>query len=106
MEVLVVGDVAGQHVADEALLDGLAHRVQVERLVAAACTHIAEQFQGAALGGGGEGEERQVGLATPGGDRLCQQRIDFGRLQVLAGLGFGFGRAQGAAQFLGCLAGL
>ena len=34
--VPVVGDVAGQHVADEALLDGLAHRIQMERLVAAA----------------------------------------------------------------------
>ena len=43
MEVLVVGDVASEHVADEALLDGLAHRIQMERLVPAAVARFAEQ---------------------------------------------------------------
>ena len=64
----------------------------MERLVAAARAHLAEQFQGAALGGGGEGEERQVGLLATGGHRLRQQRIDFARLHILAGLDFGLGR--------------
>lgn len=33
LEVSRVGDVVGEHVEDEALLDGLAHRVEVERSV-------------------------------------------------------------------------
>ena len=43
---------------------------------------------------------------APGGHRFRQQRIDFGWLHILAGFDFGLGRAQSAAQFLGCLAGL
>ncbi|MDQ3462613.1 MAG: hypothetical protein M3471_06245, partial [Actinomycetota bacterium] len=61
----------GQHVEDEALLDGLAHGVQVERLVAVGDRVVAaEQLERAGLGGGGEGEERQVRLLAPG--RHCR----------------------------------
>ena len=35
VEVPLVGEVVGQHVLDKALLDGLAHRVQVEGLMLA-----------------------------------------------------------------------
>ena len=71
LEVGVVGDVVGEHVVDEALLDRLAHRVQVERLVLAGVgVALPEQLEGAALGGGSEGEERHVRLLAAGGDLL------------------------------------
>ena len=59
-----VGDlVAGvvlQHVQDEALLDGLLHGVQVERLRQPVRALAAEQLQGLGLRGGGESEVADV----------------------------------------------
>ena len=57
-----VGRVVREHVEDEALLDGLPHAVDVERLGLAARARAAEQLQRLALGRGGEGEEAQVRL--------------------------------------------
>ena len=82
VEVPVVGEVVGQHILDEALLDGLAHRVQVEGMVLAVRTQLAEQLQGPALGGSGEREERQVRLPTPSGHRLGEQHLGVGRVLI------------------------
>ena len=79
----VVGGVGGQDVVDEPLADGLAHRVQVERLVPVDGGVVAaEQLEGLALGGGGEGEERQVRLPAPGGHRLGEGLVDLLGRQV------------------------
>ena len=82
LEVLVVGEVVGQHVLDEALLDGLAHRVEVEGMMLSVRTQVAEQLQGPTLGCGGEREERQVRLPTPGGHSLGQQRLGVGGVLI------------------------
>ena len=66
-EVGAVGGVVGQHVEDELLLDGLAHRVEVERALRAVGSHNAEQLDRALLGGGREGEEAEVRLSASGG---------------------------------------
>ena len=57
-----IGDVVAQHVEDKALLDGLTHGVEVERLGLVVGTggqvgirRTAEQLQGLGLGGGSEG---------------------------------------------------
>ena len=72
--VRLVGDVVGEHVEDEALLDRLAHRVQVERHMPPGRRVVAaEQLQRACLRRGGEGEERQVRLLAPGGRRSGQR---------------------------------
>ena len=63
-----VGGVVRQHVQDEALLDGLAHGVEVERLVGAVGLAGAEELQRLVLGRGGEGEEADVRLAAPRAD--------------------------------------
>ena len=70
--VPLVGEVVSQNVLDEALLDGLAHRVQVEGMMLAVGAFLAEEFQGPALGSGGECEERQVGLPSSRRYRLSQ----------------------------------
>lgn len=67
-----VGDVVGQHVEDEALLDRLAHGVEVERLELPLGVARAEQLQGLGLRRGREGEETEVGWHPPGGDCLRQ----------------------------------
>ena len=102
VQVPVVGEVVGQHVLDEALLDGLAHRIQVEGLVLAVGAFHAEELQGPALGSGSEREERQVRLPTPCCHRLGQQRLRVGGIVF----DVDFGSAQNPAEFLGCLAGL
>jgi len=70
----VVGEVVGQHVEDVALLDGLAHRVDVEVHVHALLAGVrvdpvrverAEQLQCRRLRGGGERKVRQVRLLVP-----------------------------------------
>jgi len=87
--IRLVGGVVGQHIEDEALLDGLLHGVQVKRLRPAAVVGVgrAEQLQGLALRGRREGEERQVRLASAGGDG-ARQGILGGRhaLQYQAGV--------------------
>ncbi len=99
----LVGRVVGQHVVDKALLDGLAHRVQVERLVPVDLRVAAtEQLQRLALGRGGEGEEAQVGLPAPGGDGDRQGVFHRVLLEVVVALG----RAEHTAQLLGGFAGL
>ena len=99
--VALVGHVAGQHVEDEALLDGLAHRVQVEgpvRRLAVRAGHVgvalAEQLERLALGGGGEGEERQVALAPSGGGARGQRGQVVGQLVLPVALDLGLGPAQ------------
>ena len=104
VDVLVVGDVAGQHVLDEALLDGLAHRIQVERLVPAVSADITEQLQSPTLGRRGEREERQVRLVAPRRHRLGEQRLRIGHLGV--GVDLRLGRAQHPPQFCSRFAGL
>ncbi len=71
---LLVGRVVAQHVEDEALLDGLAHRVDVKRHVGRVAVggRRTEQLERAALGRGGEGEVADVGLLAAG-RHLCQQ---------------------------------
>ena len=105
MEVLVVGEVAGQHIGDEAFFDGLTHRIQVEGLVPVVFD-LAEHLEGAAFGCGSEREEGQVGLMPPCRYRLGEQRLDVGRLVLAVGVDFGLGRAQGTTQFGRGLAGL
>ncbi len=111
----LVGRVVGEHVEDEALLDGLAHGVEVERLESAGLlVPGAEHLQGPGLGGGGEGEEREVGLLAPSADGLGQGLLDrvdgLGDEPGVLGLGDGqlllVGRAEGQPQVLGGLAGL
>ena len=64
--VRLIGDVVGEHVEDEAFLDGLAHRVQVERLVlAGGGVEPPELLQHPALWRRGEGEEADVALLPP-----------------------------------------
>jgi hypothetical protein len=69
----LVGRVAREHVEDVALLDGLTHRVQVERAEqrAAVLTCLGrlptEQLEGLRLGCRGEREHRHVRLPAPGG---------------------------------------
>ena len=64
-EVTVDGGVAAQHVEDEALLDGLLHRVRVERQVLDGAIWlrrgVAEQLEGLVLRRGREGEVAGVG---------------------------------------------
>ncbi len=111
----LVGRVVGQHVEDEALLDGLAHGVEVERLERPGLgVPGAEHLQGPGLRGGGEGEEREVRLLAPGADGLRQglfDRVDgFGDEPGVLGLGGGqfllLGRTEDQSEVLGCLAGL
>ena len=56
LEGQLVAGVVLQHVEDEALLDGLLHRVEVERLRQPVRALAAEQLQRLGLGRGGEGE--------------------------------------------------
>ena len=56
----LVGRVVAQHVEDEALFDGLAHRIGVEGDEVAVRGFGAEQAQGLALGRGGERHEGHV----------------------------------------------
>ena len=86
------------------LLDGLAHRIQVERLVPAVGADVAEQLQSAALGRGGEREERQVRLVAPGRHRLGEQRLGIGHLGI--GVDLRLGQTQHPPQFCGRFAGL
>ena len=62
LEEALVGGVALEHIEDEALLDGLAHGVEVEGRGLAVGALVAEQLQGLVLGRGREGEEAHVGL--------------------------------------------
>ncbi len=108
LEEGLVGGVGGQHVVDEPLLDGLAHRVKVERLVATGVRVVAtEQLQGLGLGRGREGEEAHVLLAPPGRHRLGQRLLHVVRRQ-LGGVVVGarLGCPEHSAQFLGGVAGL
>src|SRR5262249_17306145 len=70
----LVGKVIAQYVEDEALLDGLPHRVDVERLhLAGLRIAAAEQLQRLRLGRGGEREMRQVRVPAPGQRRGSEQ---------------------------------
>ena len=59
-----VGRVVFDHVENIALLDRLAHAVEVEGFRLPAIADTAEQLQGLALGGGGKGKKADVGLGT------------------------------------------
>ena len=69
-EVGLVGRVVLQHVEDEALLDGLAHAVEVEGLRLAVGVRAPEDLQRLVLRRGGEGEEAEVGLLAAFGHGL------------------------------------
>ena len=56
----LVGRIVAEHIKDEALLDGLPHRVGVEGDEVTVRGFGAEQAQGLALGGGGECHEGHV----------------------------------------------
>ncbi len=110
----LVGRIAGEHVHDEALLDRLAHRVEVKRFVQL-CLRVQapEHLQRAPLGGGGEGEIGEVALpAAARTDRLGQcllDRVDRSREQSgVLGLRGGqlllLASPQRKAQILGGLA--
>ena len=70
-----IGRVVREHVEDEALLDGLAHGVEMEGREPVLGVLAAEELERARLGRRGEGEERQVRLATA--------RDDLGREGIL-----------------------
>ena len=101
----LVGDVAGQHVEDEPLLDRLTHRVQVKRHVPpSAAIQSAEQLQRAGLRCGGERKERQVGLLAPGGHGSGKRIL--GRVGQLVRRRGAVRRTQHLFQLGGRLAGL
>ena len=58
----IVRGVVCQHVEDEALLDGLLHRVDMERLALTLGVHAPEKLDGRRLRRGGEGEHGNVRL--------------------------------------------
>ena len=64
-EEALVGDVVLQHIEDEALLDGLPHRVEVERRGCPVGPGSSKTASGLELRRGGEGEEAEVGLPRP-----------------------------------------
>ena len=75
LPVRPVGQVIAQHVEDESLVDGLAHRVGVKRLpVAGLRVLAAEELESLVLGSCGEREIRQVRVLAPrqrrGGQRI------------------------------------
>ena len=100
----LVGGVVAQHVEDEALLDGLLHRVQVERVRHAVDALVPEQLQGLGLRGGGEREERQVLRLGPGGHLRRQHVLGVDGAAVLEIVQLG-GR-QGRLEPLGGFPGL
>ena len=57
----VVCRIICKHVADEAFLNGLFHRIEMERSEAAVRQSLAEAFEGFALGRGSESEIRGIG---------------------------------------------
>ena len=74
----LVGRVVGEDVHDEALLDGLPHRVQVEGLIDVRLgVELTEHLQGPALGRRGEREVGQVRLASAArAHRPCKCLLD------------------------------
>ena len=72
----LVGGVAREHVEDELLLDGLAHGVAVEGLELPVGPLGAEELQGLGLGGGREGERRQVRQPPAAADLLDDPVLD------------------------------
>lgn len=82
----LVGCAVGQHVKDEAFLDGLADAVQMEGLELAVRPRSPEEFQGARLGRSGKGKKRHVRQPPA---RLHLGQDPFLDLFVL-GLGSGF----------------
>ena len=112
LPVRLVGRVVGEHVEDEALLDGLAHRVEVERARSCRRGSSARTARASGPWGRGEGEERQVRLASTGrhGRRqgVLRVRRHVRRLRAFRSLELRLGgcRAEGGLQVLGGLAGL
>ena len=101
----LVGDVAGQHVEDEPLLDRLTHRVQVKGdVLPKALVHHAEQLQRAGLRRGGERKERQVRLFAS--RRCCGSQCILGRVRRLVRVGRARCRPQHFFQLGGRVAGL
>ena len=74
----LVRRVVREHVHDEALFDGLPHRVEVEGLVDLGLRIEApEHLQRPALRSGGEGEVREIWLAPAArADRLRERLLD------------------------------
>ena len=72
----LVGRVAREHIEDEALLDRLAHAVEVERLEPAVRPLAAEEFQSLGLRGCGEGERGEVRQPPPAADLLENPALD------------------------------
>ena len=83
LECRLVGGVVTQDVKDEALLDGLLHRIHMERLRRAVSTGPTEHFEGLALGGGCEGIEGHV-CGRGACSHLRSQHVLNGQLCALA----------------------
>ena len=93
----LVGHAVLEHVQNEALLDGLAHRIEVERLRQPVRALGAEALQRHVARRGGEGEIADVGL-RPTRDLVFGDQI----LDIVAGLTLV--ARQGVAHRLGALA--
>ena len=102
-----VGRVVLEHVEDEALLNGLLHRVQVERDLVDLVPGLRspEQLQRLALRGRGEGEEGDVGQCASSLEFQPDQVVDADRAVLVGDVVEHLAR-QGLSQLVGRLPGL
>ena len=104
LECRLVGGVVAQDVEDEALLDGLLHRIHMERLWCPIGARAAEHFEGLAFGGGCEGIEGHV-CGRGACSHLRSQHVLNGQLCALAD-GLNFCLREHLAQLLRTCSGL
>ena len=83
LECRLVGGVVAQHIEDEPFLDGLLHRIHMERLRCPVGTGATEHFEGLTLGGGCKGIEGHV-CGCGARSHLRSQHILNGQLCTLA----------------------
>ena len=102
MEVLAVSDIVSQHILDETLLDRLAHRIKMKRMMPTIRTQLPEQLQSATLRRGRKREERQIRLPAPRCHRHSQQGLHVGSVAVV----LDHRHSQQLPQFVSRLTGL